>query len=184
MHDIITLLMPRIWPLKNRGNSKKSRGRTIKIFLLGTIGGLFWAGIFAISWRVLYYFRDIEDIGDILAFKLLSMILIISFALLIFSSILTSLSKLYLSLDGDYLYAPGFDRLWHHLPDRFVFLCQHHHHHPGPSNQRIGRQYPFSNDRRHPDSGNAYEKHIYFPGYFIFRGHIFGHSPVETRTAG
>jgi ABC-2 type transport system permease protein len=99
MHDIITLLMPRIWPLKNRGNSKKSRGRTIKIFLLGTIGGLFWAGIFAISWRVLYYFRDIEDIGDILAFKLLSMILIISFALLIFSSILTSLSKLYLSRD-------------------------------------------------------------------------------------
>ncbi len=99
MHDIITLLKPRILPLKNRGNSKNSRGKAIKIFLLGTIGAAFWGGIFAISWRVLDYFKGIEDIGDVLGFKLLSMILIISFALLIFSGILTSLSKLYLSRD-------------------------------------------------------------------------------------
>jgi ABC-2 type transport system permease protein len=98
MQEVITLLMPRIWPLKRR-NGKNSHSRALKIFLLGTIGGLFWGGIFAISWRVLDYFKGIEDIGDILGFKLLSMILIISFALLLFSSILTSLSKLYLSRD-------------------------------------------------------------------------------------
>jgi ABC-2 type transport system permease protein len=55
--------------------------------------------LFAISWRVLYYFKGIEEIGDILGFKLLSMIFITSFALLIFSNILTSLSKLFLSRD-------------------------------------------------------------------------------------
>jgi ABC-2 type transport system permease protein len=99
MQDIITLLKPRILPLKNHGNSKNSRGKAIKIFILGTIGAAFWGGIFAISWRVLDYFKGIEDIGDVLGFKLLSMILIISFALLIFSGILTSLSKLYLSRD-------------------------------------------------------------------------------------
>ena len=99
MHDVITLLKPRIWPLKKRGASKNPRGRAAKLILLGTVGALFWGGIFAISWRVLDYFKGIEDIGDILGFKLLSMILIISFALLIFSSILTSLSKLYLSRD-------------------------------------------------------------------------------------
>ena len=69
------------------------------MILLGTIGALFWAGLFTLSLRVLKYFRGIEEIGDILNFKLLSMVLIIAFALLIFSSILTVLSKLYLSRD-------------------------------------------------------------------------------------
>ncbi len=98
MQEVLTLLMPRIWPLKKRGH-KDSRSRAVKVFLLTTIGALFWGGIFAVSWRVLDYFKGIEDIGDILGFKLLSMILIISFALLLFSSILTALSKLYLSRD-------------------------------------------------------------------------------------
>jgi len=99
MNDIITLLKPRISSVKNSGLSKNRRGSTVKVLLLGTIGALFWAGLFAVSLRVLIYFKGIEEIGDILAFKLLSMILITSFALLIFSSILTSLSKLYLSRD-------------------------------------------------------------------------------------
>ncbi len=98
MQEVVTLLMPRIWPLKKRGR-KDSRNRALKVVLLSSIGALFWGGIFAISWRVLDYFKGIEDIGDILGFKLLSMILIISFALLLFSSILTALSKLYLSRD-------------------------------------------------------------------------------------
>jgi len=70
-----------------------------KFALLGLIGLGFWGGSFAISLRVLRYFRGIEEIGNILAYKLLSMILITSFALLIFSSLLTTLSKLYLSKD-------------------------------------------------------------------------------------
>jgi ABC-2 type transport system permease protein len=99
MNEVLTLLKPRIWPLKHRGVSNNNRGGAIKVFLIGAIGVLFWGGIFAISMRVLHYFKGIEEIGDILGYKLLSMILIISFALLIFSSILTSLSKLYLSRD-------------------------------------------------------------------------------------
>ena len=71
----------------------------MKFLFIGTIGVVFWTGLFAISLRVLSYFKGIEDIGDILALKLLSMLLITSFVLLIFSSILTSLSKLYLSRD-------------------------------------------------------------------------------------
>jgi ABC-2 type transport system permease protein len=99
MNDIVTLLKPRIASIKNSGFSKRSRGRTMKFLLISTIGLAFWAGLFAISLRVLSYFKGIEDIGDILALKLLSMMLITSFVLLIFSSILTSLSKLYLSRD-------------------------------------------------------------------------------------
>lgn len=99
MKDIITLLRPRIRSIANSGPSKNSKTGFYKFLLLGTIGAGFWCGVFAVSFRVLLYFKGIEDIGDILAFKLLSMIIITSFALLIFSSILTSLSKLYLSKD-------------------------------------------------------------------------------------
>jgi len=48
---------------------------------------------------LLTYFQSFEDFGDILAYKLLSMALITFFSLLLFSGILTSLSKLYLSKD-------------------------------------------------------------------------------------
>jgi len=105
MHEILTLLKPRIWPLTNRKVRKKARGDLLKLFLFGTIGMLFWIGIFIAALRVLTYFKGIEEIGDILGYKLISMILIVSFALLIFSSILTSLSKLYLSRDLQLVHA-------------------------------------------------------------------------------
>jgi len=105
MHDILTLLKPRIWSFTNRGVGKKARGARLKLFFFGTIGLLFWMGIFVVALRVLTYFKGIAEIGDILGYKLLSMILIVSFALLIFSSILTSLSKLYLSRDLQLVHA-------------------------------------------------------------------------------
>ncbi len=99
MTDILTLLRPRLISIISSGRGQhRHTGRT-KMILLGTIGALFWAGLFTLSLRVLKYFRGIEEIGDILNFKLLSMVLIVAFALLIFSSILTVLSKLYLSRD-------------------------------------------------------------------------------------
>jgi ABC-2 type transport system permease protein len=99
MNEVLTLLKPRIWPLRRRGSRKANGNSSARFILLGAIGLLFWCGIFAVSWRVLIYFKGIEDIGDILGYKLLSMMLVVSFALLLFSSILTSLSKLYLSRD-------------------------------------------------------------------------------------
>ncbi|MFC1859579.1 hypothetical protein ACFL9U_16350 [Thermodesulfobacteriota bacterium] len=99
MKEIITLLKPRIWSFKNRGLSKNADGGNLKFLLFGILGLAFWGGIFAVSLRVLFYFESIEELGDILAYKLLSMVMITFFSLLIFSSILTSLSKLYLSRD-------------------------------------------------------------------------------------
>jgi ABC-2 type transport system permease protein len=99
MNDILTLLQPRWISLKNGGRSNAKGGRVAKLLILAAIGLLFWAGLFAGAMRVLLYFKGIPDIGDILNDKLLSMILITAFALLIFSSILTALSKLYLSRD-------------------------------------------------------------------------------------
>jgi ABC-2 type transport system permease protein len=99
MREILTLLKPRFWSFKNRGVSKNLKGRRMRFLLLGTIGLAFWVGTFIILYRVLTYFQRFEEFGDILAYKLLSMALITFFSLLIFSGILTSLSKLYLSKD-------------------------------------------------------------------------------------
>jgi len=99
MKHVITLLKPRIWSFKKPVTPNSAKGRFLKVTLFGLLGLSFWSGIFILSFRVLRYFKGIETLGDILAYKLLSMVLITFFSLLIFSSILTFLSKLYLSKD-------------------------------------------------------------------------------------
>lgn len=99
MGEIITLLRPRILSFKNGSVSMGSAGRKLRVALFGVVGVTFWVGIFLIFYRVLVYFQSVEGFGDILARKLLSMVLLTLFALLIFSSIITSLSKMYLSKD-------------------------------------------------------------------------------------
>lgn len=95
---IITLLKPRIWSFKHRLQGRLGP-RTWVRTLLALAGIVFWAGIFAVFYRVVVYFQSIEGFGDILAKKLLSMVLVTFFAVLVFSSILTALSTLYLSRD-------------------------------------------------------------------------------------
>ncbi|MBL7180153.1 MAG: hypothetical protein ISS65_08080, partial [Desulfobacterales bacterium] len=99
MKAVITLLKPRICSFKMKRFSDGRKDTLLKLSLFGTIGAVFWGGIFAVSLRVLGYFKGIEELGDILAYKLLSMVLLTFLSVLIFSSILTSLSKLYLSRD-------------------------------------------------------------------------------------
>ena len=99
MREILTLLKPRLLSFKNRGISGNPKGRKLRFLIFGTIGFAFWGGTFSIFYRALTYFHGLEGFGDILAYKLLSMAFITFFSLLIFSGILTSLSKLYLSRD-------------------------------------------------------------------------------------
>jgi ABC-2 type transport system permease protein len=99
LKEIITLLKPRLWSFKSHAYKKNKKDRSFKLLLFATLGLIFWGALFAASLRVLFYFKSIDTLGDILAYKLLSMVMITLFSLLIFSSILTSLSKLYLSRD-------------------------------------------------------------------------------------
>ncbi len=94
MNDILTLMTPRFISFKHKKDDGYSR-----LLVFGTIGVIFWGGLFAVSLRLLTYFQSIEELGNILAWKLLSMVLVIYFSLLVFSSILTALSKLYISKD-------------------------------------------------------------------------------------
>ncbi|HET6461023.1 MAG TPA: hypothetical protein VFG29_09585, partial [Syntrophales bacterium] len=99
MKEILALLRPRLWSFRNGSHAKDAKNSRLKGLLLGTVGLLFWAGIFVIFYRVLAYFQGVEGFGDVLARKLMSMVLVTLFSLLIFSSIITCLTKLYLSKD-------------------------------------------------------------------------------------
>jgi len=102
MVAVITLIRPRFLSFRNKGWGKKQVGRLV--FFCG-IGLLFWACIYGVSYRVLVYFIQIEELGHLLVNKLLSMILITFSSLLVFSAVLTSLSKLYLSKDLSLVHA-------------------------------------------------------------------------------
>lgn len=99
MHHVLSLLRPRILSSLNslkRGNKKNNWSR---ILMFGTLGIVFWIGTFIIFYRILSYFHSVQDFGDILAIKLLSMIIITFFILLLFSNIINCLAHLYLSQD-------------------------------------------------------------------------------------
>jgi len=105
MNDVKTLLQPRLLSFKNSSLFDKKKNSRMKLSILAAIGLLFWGGILAVSLRVLTYFKSIDELGSIIAFKLLSMMLITLLSLLIFSSILTALSKLFLSKDLNLVHA-------------------------------------------------------------------------------
>ena len=96
MKQILTLIRPRLLGFRHRSRESGSR---LKLGLFAAVGFGFWVGIFAVTYRVLSYFRSVEDFGQILSYKLLSMVLITFFSLLVFSAVLTNLAKLYLSRD-------------------------------------------------------------------------------------
>ncbi len=99
MNGVWTLIKPRIWSFRNGQLSRRAKGRKMRLLLFGSVGVIFWTGIFIAFYRMLTYFKTIEGFGDILAAKLLSMVVITFFSLMLFSSVINILSKLYLSHD-------------------------------------------------------------------------------------
>ena len=96
MRHMAILMRPRLLSFRHTGTAK---GQRTKALIIGGIGTVFWGGIFAVTLRVLTYFQGVEGFGEVLSQKLLSMVLLTFFGLLLFSAILTILSKLYLSKD-------------------------------------------------------------------------------------
>jgi ABC-2 type transport system permease protein len=93
---MLLLLTPLYKAIRNR-LTRLAPGEGPKTAVLGLFGLAFWTFLFGISFKVLTYFRTIEGFGDLLALRLLSMILLTLFSILVFSNIVTSLSTFYLS---------------------------------------------------------------------------------------
>ena len=99
MNEVILLLTPGLKGMKNRLFHRSLSRIPWKPFFLVLLGLCFWAGTFWISWRVLVYFSGIEEIGRLLSYKLLSMIMTVAFSLLFISAVITAVSRFYLSRD-------------------------------------------------------------------------------------
>jgi ABC-2 type transport system permease protein len=84
--------------LKHRLRQRGGRS-LLKPLLLTCLAAGFWVLTFWAFQRVLSYFRSVELFGDLLAARLMAMILLTFFSILLFSNIVSSLSIFFLSED-------------------------------------------------------------------------------------
>ncbi len=108
------ILLPKWHSLRNRVRRERS-GAGTRMLLLLLLGGGFWAGAFAVSYRVLRYFKGVEEIGPLLAGKLLGVGLLAFAAILLLSNLITALSTFFLAKDLDMLVAAPVDWIWFYL---------------------------------------------------------------------
>lgn len=94
----LLLLRPRRQILANRWRRSDTSGRG-RALVLGILGLAFWVAIFVFFGKVLAYFREVPELGPVLAERLLDMVLLTFFSLLLFSNIVTALSSYFLAAD-------------------------------------------------------------------------------------
>ena len=87
------------------------RGHGLRLFFLALFGVGFWAFIFFMLYRLLRYFRGVQEIGPLLAGKLLGLILVGFFSILLLSNVITALSSFFLARDLDLLVSAPVDWL-------------------------------------------------------------------------
>jgi len=90
-------------------------GSGTRLILLALLGGVFWTAAFGVSYRVLKYFRGVEEIGPLLAGKLLGVGLLAFAAILLLSNLVTALSTFFLAKDLDMMVAAPVDWIWLYL---------------------------------------------------------------------
>jgi ABC-2 type transport system permease protein len=104
-----TLTSPKWRSAWNRFRRAPSVTRPARALLLGLAALLFFATAFWISWRVVTHFRDVPEIGHLLAAKLLSVALLAFTSILLLSNLVSALSTFFLAKDLDMLVASPVD---------------------------------------------------------------------------
>ncbi len=92
------LLRPKIMGWANRWR-RSGKGALFKPLILSSLAVGFWILSFMVFQKVLVYFRSVELFGDLLASKLMAMLLLTFFSFLLFSNIISSLSTFFLAED-------------------------------------------------------------------------------------
>lgn len=93
-----------------RFRSERSGAGTRALLLL-LIGFGFWSAVFGLAYRVLNYFKGVEEIGPLLAGKMLGMALLAFFSILLLSNLVAALSTFFLAKDLDMLVSSPLDWL-------------------------------------------------------------------------
>ena len=82
-----------------------------KLVALSIVAALFWLATFGILYFVLRYFRGVEELGPLLAGKLLGLVLLSFASILVLSNVVTALSSFFLAHDLDLLVSAPVDWL-------------------------------------------------------------------------
>ncbi|MBL0937257.1 MAG: hypothetical protein IBJ03_00070 [Gemmatimonadaceae bacterium] len=98
------LLRPK-WQMAQHRARTHEKGDLRRVIVVSVLGFGFWGVTFAIALRLLRYFRSAEDIGTLLAAKLLAMILMSFVSILLLSNTIAALSNFFLARDLDQLAA-------------------------------------------------------------------------------
>src|SRR5579863_6568871 len=99
---VFHLLGPK-WLTARARTTSGERGYALRLTVLIGFGIGFWAFIFFMLYRLLRYFRGVQEIGPLLAGKLLGLILVGFFSILLLSNVITALSSFFLAKDLDLL---------------------------------------------------------------------------------
>jgi ABC-2 type transport system permease protein len=96
---------------KWRGGRRRmaAEGSAVRMAVLGFVGVLFFAGVFGVVYRLLAHFRATPGVGDLLAEKLLALVLLAFLSILLLSNIITALSSFFLARDLELLAAAPVD---------------------------------------------------------------------------
>ena len=89
--------------------SRESGGGKLAILLI--VGSVFWAGVYGVLYLILRYIRGVEEVGPLLASKILGVSLLTFVSILILSNVITALSSFFLAKDLDLLVAAPVDWL-------------------------------------------------------------------------
>ena len=112
IRPLLLVLTPKWRSALARAREKRSVGKAL---LMAGTGAIFWLGVFGVMYRVLRYFRGVEEIGPLLAGKLLGLVLLAFLSILLLSNVITALSSFFLAKDLDLLVSSPVDWLYVYL---------------------------------------------------------------------
>jgi ABC-2 type transport system permease protein len=108
---LVHVLTPKWRTALTRARQERASGGRGKAIILAVVAVIFWAAVFGVLFRVLRYFKGTEEIGALLAGKLLGILLLSYASILVLSNVVTALSSYFLAKDLDLLVSSPVDGL-------------------------------------------------------------------------
>ena len=89
--SILHVLQPKWRTTLQRVREERARGGKGKLGILAVVGFGFWLAVFGVLYKILKYFRGVEELGPLLAGKMLGIVLLSFIAILVLSNVITAL---------------------------------------------------------------------------------------------
>ena len=105
------VLQPKWRTALQRFKKERADGGGSKFVLITVAGLAFWVALFGGLYLILKYFRGVEELGPLLAGKMLGLALLSFISILVLSNVITALSSFFLAKDLDLLVSAPIDWL-------------------------------------------------------------------------